>query len=85
MIIKIIFILDMVILVKVSGLKYDYWIGYWIDIDVLLVIENMGLLFVLIYLGVMYVCGYDIYMLVVLGILSYFVENWFVIDMVFMF
>lgn len=49
----------------------------WVDMDVLLIVEDIGLLYVSIVIikddvgnevGVMYVCGYDIYMMVWIGV-----------------
>ena len=73
--IKTIPTLDTAILVKVSGLKHDYRIGYRTDIDALPVTENTGLPFASTHPGVMHACGHDIHMSVALGILSYFAEN----------
>lgn len=83
--IKTIPTLDTAILVKVSGLKHDYRIGYRTDIDALPVTENTGLPFASTHPGVMHACGHDIHMSVALGILSYFAENRPATDMVFMF
>lgn len=63
------------ILVLVKGINLEKIIGYCIDIDVLLIIEEIGLFFVLKYFGNMYVCGYDLYMSIVFGVLMYFVSK----------
>lgn len=49
-------------------------IGLWVDMDVLLILEEIGLDYVLKIEGVMYVCGYDGYMLMFLGVVKYLVE-----------
>ncbi|MFC6181110.1 N-acetyldiaminopimelate deacetylase [Lactiplantibacillus daowaiensis] len=73
------------ILVKVSGHKHDYRIGYRTDIDGLPVTEATGLPFASKHPGKMHACGHDIHMSVALGILSYFAENQPATDMVFIF
>jgi len=77
--------LDTAILVKVSGQKHDYRIGYRTDIDGLPVTEATGLPFASKHPGKMHACGHDIHMSVALGILSYFAEHQPTTDMVFMF
>ncbi|MFC6294669.1 N-acetyldiaminopimelate deacetylase [Lactiplantibacillus daoliensis] len=77
--------LDTAILVKVSGQKHDYRIGYRTDIDGLPVTEATGLPFASKHPGTMHACGHDIHMSVALGILSYFAENQPATDMIFMF
>ncbi|BDZ31294.1 N-acetyldiaminopimelate deacetylase [Lactiplantibacillus sp. WILCCON 0030] len=83
--IKTIPTLETAILVKVSGKRHDYRIGYRTDIDGLPVTEATGLPFASQHPGKMHACGHDIHMSVALGILSYFAENQPETDMIFMF
>lgn len=76
---------DTAILVKVSGRKHDYRIGYRTDIDGLPVTEATDLPFASTHPGKMHACGHDIHMSVALGILSYFAENQPATDMIFIF
>ncbi|AVK60708.1 N-acetyldiaminopimelate deacetylase [Lactobacillus sp. CBA3605] len=73
------------ILVKVSGQRHDYRIGYRTDIDGLPVTEATDLPFASQHPGKMHACGHDIHMSVALGILSYFAANQPTTDMIFMF
>lgn len=49
-------------------------IVFWIDIDVLLVKEEINFFFVFKYEGYMYVCGYDGYMVMFLGLIDFIIE-----------
>ncbi|AVK63314.1 N-acetyldiaminopimelate deacetylase [Lactobacillus sp. CBA3606] len=73
------------ILVKVSGQRHDYRIGYRTDIDGLPVTEATDLPFASQHPGKMHACGHDIHMSVALGILSYFATNQPTTDMIFIF
>lgn len=73
------------LLVKVSGHKHGYRIGYRTDIDGLPVTEATDLPFASKHPGKMHACGHDIHMTVALGILSYFAENQPETDMIFLF
>lgn len=48
--------------------------GLWVDMDVLLIFEVIGVDYVLIKEGVMYVCGYDGYIIMLLGVVKYLLE-----------
>lgn len=50
-------------------------IGFCVDMDVFLIEEEIGFEFLLIYKGCMYVCGYDGYIVMLLGVVKILNEN----------
>lgn len=73
------------VIVKVNGKNFEKIIGYCVDIDGLLIIEEIGYEFVFIYEGMMYVCGYDVYIIIGLGFLMKVVSERIDDDFVFLF
>lgn len=56
------------IMVMVDSGKLGFVLVIWVDMDVLLVMEENEVDYCFFYFGKMYVCGYDGYMAIVLGI-----------------
>ncbi|WHY87916.1 N-acetyldiaminopimelate deacetylase [Neobacillus novalis] len=73
------------LLVKVSGLNPRKTIGYRTDIDGLPISEQTGLPFSSVHEARMHACGHDFHMSIALGVLTFFVENPIVDDVVFVF
>lgn len=59
---------------EIVGGKLGFIIVIWVDIDVLLIEEKINLLFVFEVNGVMYVCGYDFYIVFIIGVVIFFKE-----------
>ncbi|MFJ5713483.1 N-acetyldiaminopimelate deacetylase [Neobacillus sp. NPDC093127] len=73
------------LLVKVHGLNPRKTIGYRTDIDGLPISEQTGLPFSSVHEARMHACGHDFHMSIALGVLTFFVENPIVDDVVFVF
>lgn len=71
-----IMILDLLLkiglVVEIKGVKLGKMVMLCLDIDVLFILEELGVFFSFEWEGVMYVCGYDFYFLVVLGVVILF-------------
>ncbi|MFF2446019.1 N-acetyldiaminopimelate deacetylase [Neobacillus sp. NPDC058068] len=73
------------LLVKVHGLNPRKTIGYRTDIDGLPISEQTGLPFSSIHEARMHACGHDFHMSIALGVLTHFVDNPIIDDIVFVF
>ncbi|ETI66008.1 N-acetyldiaminopimelate deacetylase [Neobacillus vireti] len=73
------------LLVKVHGLNPRKTIGYRTDIDGLPISEQTGLPFSSIHEARMHACGHDFHMSIALGVLTYFVDNPIIDDIIFVF